>query len=47
MITHRLYNIVKADKIIYLEHGSIEGMGTHAVLYYSNSVYRNLFNNQN
>jgi len=47
VITHRLHNIVKADKIIYLEKSSIAGIGTHNTLYITMPAYRNLFNNQN
>lgn len=46
MITHRLYNVTGADKIIYLEDGTVTGVGKHADLYQSILAYRNMFNNQ-
>ncbi|MEO0205695.1 MAG: ATP-binding cassette domain-containing protein, partial [candidate division WOR-3 bacterium] len=46
MITHRLYNVINADKIIYLKDGSIAGSGSHSELYHSNPAYKSLFNHQ-
>ncbi|MEO0129671.1 MAG: ABC transporter ATP-binding protein [candidate division WOR-3 bacterium] len=46
MITHRLYNILNVDKIIYLEDGEVAGIGDHKTLYNINPSYKNLFDKQ-
>ena len=40
VIAHRLSTIVNADKIIFIEKGEITGIGTHAELVNSHSLYR-------
>ncbi|MBQ8139283.1 MAG: ABC transporter ATP-binding protein/permease [Lachnospiraceae bacterium] len=46
MITHRLMNVVDADRIFVLDNGRISGSGNHAELLETDSVYRNLWNTQ-
>jgi ABC-type transport system involved in cytochrome bd biosynthesis fused ATPase/permease subunit len=46
MITHRLMNVVDADRIFVMDNGRISGAGTHVELLETNSVYRNLWNTQ-
>lgn len=46
MITHRLMNVVDADKIYCLEKGYISGAGKHSELLKTDSVYKNLWNTQ-
>lgn len=46
LISHRLANVVKADKIYVLEKGQVAGSGTHAELLSNCPVYRQLWNTQ-
>ena len=46
LITHRLMNVVDADRIYCMENGRVSGAGTHAELLDSNAVYRELWNTQ-
>ena len=46
MITHRLMNVVDADRIFVMDNGRISGSGTHVDLLETNNVYRNLWNTQ-
>ncbi|MCR5354321.1 MAG: ABC transporter ATP-binding protein/permease [Lachnospiraceae bacterium] len=46
MITHRLMNVVDADRIIAMDNGRISGVGTHAELLETDVVYRDLWNTQ-
>ena len=46
MITHRLMNVVDADRIYCMENGRISGVGTHEELFETDAVYRNLWNTQ-
>ena len=46
MITHRLMNVVDADRIFVLEKGRISGSGTHADLLETDAVYRKLWDTQ-
>lgn len=46
MITHRLMNVVDADRIFVLEKGRISGTGTHADLLETDAVYRKLWDTQ-
>ena len=43
MIAHRLSTIVHADKIVVMNHGRIEGCGTHDELLESSPTYRSLW----
>ena len=45
-ITHRLMNVVDADRIFVLEKGRISGSGTHADLLETDAVYRKLWDTQ-
>ncbi|MBR3143032.1 MAG: ABC transporter ATP-binding protein/permease [Clostridiales bacterium] len=46
MITHRLMNVIDADKIFCLENGAVAGSGTHDELLDSCKTYRDLWNTQ-
>ena len=46
MITHRLMNVVDADRIIAMDNGRISGVGTHAELLEIDVVYRDLWSTQ-
>ena len=46
MITHRLMNVVDADRIFVMENGRISGTGTHAELLETDAVYRKLWDTQ-
>jgi len=46
MITHRLMNVIDADKIFCLENGAVAGSGTHDELLGSCKTYRDLWNTQ-
>ncbi len=46
LISHRLANVVGADKIYVLEQGRLMGSGTHEALLRENAVYANLWNTQ-
>ncbi len=46
MISHRLANVVKADRIYVLENGSVAESGTHDELLLRNGVYARLWKTQ-
>jgi ABC-type multidrug transport system fused ATPase/permease subunit len=46
MITHRLMNVVDADRIYCMESGRVSGMGTHAKLLETDAIYKKLWNTQ-
>ncbi len=46
LISHRLANVVGADKIYVLEQGNLMGSGTQESLLRENAVYANLWNTQ-
>ena len=46
VIAHRLSTIMKMDRIIVLEHGTVEADGTHMELLASDGLYRKLWNIQ-
>ena len=46
LISHRLANVVNADKIYVLAGGSIAEQGTHTDLLAKKGVYANLWNSQ-
>jgi subfamily B ATP-binding cassette protein MsbA len=46
VIAHRLATVERADKIIVLERGRIEAMGTHRELVEKSGVYRGLYQRQ-
>ncbi len=43
IIAHRLSTIIDADKIILLNDGKIENIGTHKFLLKNSSIYKNLY----
>ncbi len=46
MITHRLMNVMEADRIYCMESGRVSGAGTHAELLEKDAVYKKLWNTQ-
>lgn len=46
IIAQRINTIVNADQIVVLDNGSVVGMGTHAQLLESCTVYRDIVNSQ-
>ena len=46
VISHRLANVVPADKIYYMEDGEVKESGTHAELMRARGGYAKLFNTQ-
>ena len=46
LITHRIENAARADRIIALDRGTVAGCGTHAELMERCTVYRDLHDSQ-
>ena len=46
MITHRLSNVINADKILVFEKGDLSEQGDHELLLNNKSVYYSLLNNE-
>ena len=46
MITHRLSNVINADKILVFEKGYLSEEGNHELLLKNKSVYYSLLNNE-
>jgi len=46
VIAHRLSTVRQADKIIVLEDGKIEGIGTHDQLLETDGLYKKLYEMQ-
>lgn len=46
MITHRLLNVVDADRIYCIDNGRVSGAGTHEQLLDTDETYRRLWNTQ-
>ena len=44
VIAHRLSTIIHADRIVVLDHGQVEALGTHEELLVSCPLYRELWN---
>lgn len=47
IITQRISSIKNADRIIVMEEGKINGMGTHEELMETNAIYRDVYQSQN
>ena len=47
IIAQRISSVQDADKIIVLEGGRINGVGTHAELLKNNAIYQEVYNSQN
>lgn len=47
IIAQRISSIKNADRIIVMEEGKINGMGTHAELMETNAIYRDVYQSQN
>lgn len=47
IIAQRISSIQEADKIIVLDNGKIDGIGTHEQLLESNDIYREIYQTQN
>lgn len=46
MITHRLMNVIDADRIYCIKDGRITGKGTHSILIEEDETYKELWNTQ-
>ena len=46
IIAQRISSVQDADRIIVMEHGRIDGFGTHEELLESNAIYREVFESQ-
>ena len=46
LISHRLANVVKSDRIYFLKEGKIQESGTHEELLQANGMYRQLYESQ-
>jgi ABC-type multidrug transport system fused ATPase/permease subunit len=46
VIAHRLSTVIRADRIVVLDQGTIEDMGTHAELLARSPVYARLYRRQ-
>lgn len=46
IIAQRISSVQDADKIIVLNDGQIEGIGTHETLLKENSIYREVYESQ-
>ena len=47
LITHRIYNLVWADKIVVMDKGVIKEVGNHEELMQNNGLYARMFSKQN
>lgn len=46
IISQRILSVEKADKIIVMDHGQINGIGTHKELLKNNKIYKEVYNSQ-
>ncbi len=46
IIAQRISSVEKADRIIVMEDGSVDGFGTHEELLASNAIYRDIYESQ-
>ena len=46
LISHRLANVVKSDRIYFLKDGKIQESGTHEELMQADGMYRQLYESQ-
>ncbi|MBO5713110.1 MAG: ABC transporter ATP-binding protein [Clostridia bacterium] len=47
IIAQRVASVMDADKIVVMDGGKIVGLGTHAELYATNEIYREVYDTQN
>ncbi len=47
LITHRVYNLTMADKILVMDQGQLVEQGSHSELINKNGLYREMFSKQN
>ena len=46
IIAQRISSVIDADRIIVMNDGEIDGIGTHRELMESNEIYRQVYNSQ-
>ncbi len=46
IIAQRISSVEKADRILVMEHGRVDGMGTHEELLKTNEIYRDIYESQ-
>ena len=46
IIAQRISSVQDADRILVLENGQINGLGTHAELLATNAIYQEVYNSQ-
>jgi ATP-binding cassette, subfamily B, multidrug efflux pump len=46
VVAQRISTVLKADKIVVIDKGKVEAVGTHSQLIQSNSIYQEIFDSQ-
>ena len=46
IIAQRIYSVQDADRILVLDNGKIDGLGTHEELLKTNAIYQEVYNSQ-